>query len=224
VESYGIRPPDQNREGLLIDFRKIAFGFTSAEKERSYDPGLLTDGHLDFNASSETALNGDKFLFLGYKGAGKSSIGERIVIDAMDKYDRFVNLLSLSAFPFTPFAKIVRGDAEPEAKFPTAWSWILLVYLLESFAKDEGVSHPDPIALQDAISAFRKMGLSPAADPASIVRTSSKNSFQISLPGKLAEYAWAGSAQRPASEIPDFVESLKALLRGVRSYSCHYII
>jgi hypothetical protein len=135
-----------------------------------------------------------------------------------------VKLVSLADFPFTPFSKIVRGDLEPETKYPTAWSWILLIYLLESFARDAGVIHSDVIAFQDAVSAFRQMGLSPAGNPASIVRASAKTNFKLALPGKLAEFSWSGSETRPALEIPDFVESLKELIGGVRSSSRHYLI
>ena len=196
----------------MHDFRKIAFGYSSAEAERSRDPGLLLEGHIDFKAAGEEALKGEKYLFLGYKGTGKSSIAERIQLTLCDSHADFVKLISLADFPFTPFSKIVRGDAEPEAKFPAAWSWVLLIYILESFAQDEGVCHPNKIAFLDAIKAFRQMGLSPAADPGAIVRASSKNSFRLALPGGLAEYSWAGADTRPASEIPDFVESLKDLV------------
>lgn len=208
----------------MMDFRDIAFGHASAEAEREQDPGLILEGHIDFRQASDAALTGAKYLFLGYKGAGKSSIGERIELILQDDPFSFVRLVSLRDFPFTPFSKIVRGDSEPETKYPTAWSWILLIYLLESFAKDEGIKHPDVVALQDAIRAFRQMGLSPASDPGSIVRTSAKNNFKLSLPGKLAEYAWSGSESRPASEIPDFVESLKELLSHVRSDSRHFLV
>ena len=207
----------------MNDFAKIAFGYASAETERSRDPGLLLEGHIDLGAATEEAVNGPKYVFLGYKGAGKSSIAERIELTLAGSHSDFVRLISLGDFPFKPFAKIIRGDVEAETKYPTAWSWILLVYVLESFAKDEGVRHPDQTTLQDAISAFRRMGLSPASDPGSIVRTSAKNNFRLSLPGKLAEFSWSGSEIRPASEIPDFVESLKGLIRDIRSDSRHYL-
>lgn len=208
----------------MPDFREIAFGYSSAETERLRDPGLLLEGHIDLKAASEEALDGEKFLFLGYKGAGKTSIAERIELTRSRSFSDFVRLVSLADFPFTRFSKIIRGDSEPEAKYPTAWSWILLIYLLESFARDEGISHPDKVALHDAIMAFRRMGLSPAADPAAIVRTSAKNNFRLSLPGRLAEFSWSGSESRPASEIPDFVESLKGLIKDIRSESRHLLI
>lgn len=206
------------------DFRKIAFGFISAEHELANDPGLITEGYIDFKASAEEATDGKKFLFLGYKGAGKSSLGERLHLTLGERHDRFARLVSLADFPFTPFSKLIRGDSEPEAKYPTAWSWILLIYLLESMANDEAGSHYNMPALMDAVKAFRQMGLSPASDPASIVRTTSKNNFKLALPGQLASLEWASSDIRPASEIPDFVESLKNIVRGFRSSSKHYLI
>ena len=207
-----------------MDFRKIAFGHTSAEKERTEDPRLILEGYVDYKRASDAAKAGEKFLFIGYKGAGKSSIGERLELTLSDDETKFVKLVSLGDFPFTPFSKIVKGNAEPEVKYPAAWSWILLIYLLESFGKDAALQHPDDIALQDAMKAFRLMGLSPAGNPAEIVRTSSKNNFVLSLPGKLAEYSWSGSETKPASELPSFVESLKALVNQVRSSSTHYLI
>ncbi|MBX5254853.1 hypothetical protein HJC03_31515 [Rhizobium sp. NLR4b] len=206
------------------DFRKIAFGYISAEAERAKDPGLITEGYIDYKGVNDEALDGEKFLFLGYKGAGKSSLGERLQLTLADRHDRFAKLLSLADFPFTPFSKLIRGDVEPEAKYPAAWSWILLIYLLESFAADEGGFHPNTPILMDAVRAFRQMGLSPDSNPASIVRTTSKNSFKLALPGQLSEFEWAGSEIRPAAEIPDFVDSLKTVIRGFRSTSKHYLI
>lgn len=207
-----------------MDFRDIAFGYTSAEAERSNDPGLLVDGYIDFKSASEQAISGSRFLFLGYKGAGKSTIGEHLQLKLQDRFDCFVKPIALSDFPFTPFSKIIRGDAEPEHKYPAAWSWILLIHVLESLASDESLSHPRMAEFQDAINAFRKMGLSPSGSPAAIVRTTAKNSFKLSLPGALAQYEWSGSDTRPASEIPDFVESLKTLICDARTASSHYLV
>ncbi|WP_426291298.1 P-loop ATPase, Sll1717 family [Sphingomonas sp. TWP1-3-1] len=208
----------------MMDFRDIAFGYTSAEAERSNDPGLLVDGYTDFKNASEQAISGSRFLFLGYKGAGKSTIGEHLQLKLGDKFDCFVKPIALSDFPFTPFSKIIRGDAEPEHKYPAAWSWILLIHVLESLASDKGLTHPRMNELHDAQSAFRKMGLSPSGSPATIVRTTAKNSFKLSLPGSLAQYEWSGSDTRPASDIPDFVESLKTLICEAQTNSFHYLI
>lgn len=208
----------------MLDFGDIAFGYTSAEAERSNDPGLLTDGYIDFKNASEEATNGSRFLFLGHKGAGKSTIGEHLEIKLSGNYNNFVKSIPLSDFPFTPFSKMIRGDAEPEYKYPTAWSWILLIHILESLYSDESLDHPDMSKIQDAITAFRSMGLSAAGSPAAIVRTTAKNSFSLKLPQSLATYERTGSEIRPASEIPDFVESLKSLICKCKTINKHFII
>lgn len=207
-----------------MNFKDIAFGYASAEAERSNDPGLLIDGYIDYKNASEQAINGSRFLFLGHKGAGKSTIGEHLQLRLRDEFDRFVKYIVLSDFPFTPFSKIIRGGDEPEHRYPAAWSWILLIHVLESLAADEGLEHPQMAEFQDALSAFRKMGLSPSGSPAAIVRTTAKKTFKLALPGSLAQYEWSGSDTRPASEIPDFVESLKTLISGCKTSSTHHII
>jgi len=100
----------------------------------------------------------------------------------------------------------------------------LLIHVLESLASDEGLQHARMSEFQDALSAFRKMGLSPSGSPAAIVRATAKKSFKLALPGSLAQYEWSGSDTRPASEIPDVVESLKTLISGSRTSSTHHII
>ncbi|NJL41807.1 MAG: hypothetical protein HC899_37890 [Leptolyngbyaceae cyanobacterium SM1_4_3] len=61
-------------------YSDIEFGRASAEAE-SYDvPSLLTDGYLDAEGISNEALTGSKFLFLGYKGSGKTSLGKHLFL------------------------------------------------------------------------------------------------------------------------------------------------
>lgn len=205
-------------------YRHIDFGHTSAEAERSSDPGLLMEGYVDLQNASEFALRSQHYLFLGHKGTGKSAIAEHISLKLANDPLSFVRSISLSDFPFTPFSKIVRGNSEPEAKYPSAWSWILLIYLLESFNDDEGMSHDDMGNFASAVRAFREAGLSPSANPGDIVRQSAKRNFTFKLPWNLAEYSESGATNKRLDDIPDFVAALKQVLRKVRSTSKHYLI
>jgi hypothetical protein len=63
-EEGTIMPSETPTAKLPLDFRNIAFGHSSAEAERTNDPGLLLEGHIDFKAASDEALHGNKFLFL----------------------------------------------------------------------------------------------------------------------------------------------------------------
>lgn len=208
----------------MSDFSKIDFGEISGEAERQSNPVLLTSGFVDIKSIETEAVNGRRFLFLGYKGSGKSSIGERLDLVYGDKHDSFVKKISLADFPFTPFSKIVKGDIEPEAKFPTAWSWILLIYILESFGRDTAASHPDDRAFTEAQQAFKDMGLSPAANPASIVRTTTKKTFTLKSPYDILGYQREGGEQKSADSIFNFVDAIKRLCSQIRSPNRHILI
>ena len=56
-----------------MDFRSIRFGKASAEAESAAAPELLLAGYLDHEGFTTQASSGDAFLFLGYKGSGKTA-------------------------------------------------------------------------------------------------------------------------------------------------------
>lgn len=208
----------------MSDFKKIDFGEISAEAERERNPLLIETGFVDLNSIEEEAINGRRFLFLGYKGSGKSSIGERIDLSQDGRHDRFVKKISLADFPFSPFSKIIKGDIEPEAKFPTAWSWILLIYMMESFAADNAAIHLDPLEFERTLKAFKKLGVSPAASPAAIVMTSSKKTFSVKLPFDIFEYNHEDGQAKSPDNIFNFVDSLKKMAAGIKSPNKHFLV
>ena len=208
----------------MKDFSEIAFGEISAEAEREINPKLIEQGFVDLNSIEKEALYGRRFLFLGYKGSGKSSVGERLDLSQDGKHGRFVKKVSLADFPFTPFSKIIKGDIEPEAKFPTAWSWILLIYVLESFGKDAGASHSDENELLAALKLFEELGVSPEASPAKIARTSSKNAFSFKIPLEIGKYSYESGPNKRPDDIFNFVASLKNFIANTRSPNQHYLI
>lgn len=205
------------------EFKSIKFGFSSAEAESAEDPGLLLDGFLDSNSAFSLAIDSSKFLFLGYKGSGKSAIGERLQLISSDNPNLFVRKMDMEDFPFTPFSKMIRGDVEPEAKYPAAWSWIILIYIMYSFRSDEGMRHPDQQSFIAAVNCFKEMGLAPHHKPGDLIKTSSKTSFKLMIPS-VAEASATTKEIRPASEIPNFVESIKDSVRACRSDSKHFLI
>lgn len=202
----------------------VDFGEVSAEAERATNPRLISDGFVDIMSIEHEAIEGRKFLFLGYKGSGKSSIAERIDLKLGGTHDAFVTKISLADFPFTPFSKIIKGDAEPESKFPTAWSWILLIYILESLEKDYGLIHPNLDRFNEAIRAFRELGISPGSSPSAIVRSSSKKDFHLRLPYDLLGYQNSSGSSKSADEIYNFVDVIKGIAASAQTESKHFLI
>jgi hypothetical protein len=89
-------------------FGAIQFGFSSAEAESSEDPGLLLEGYHEIHNAFEAALNSSKFLFLGYKGSGKSAIGERLQLMSKSDPQMFVQKWIWRIFPLHRFQSYPR--------------------------------------------------------------------------------------------------------------------
>lgn len=86
-----------------MDFRKINFGLSDAQSERMDNPTLLTDGYLNVAQVIETVNNPRYFLFLGYKGSGKSALSEHLKL-CEDEY--LVEQQPLKDFPFKFFDRV----------------------------------------------------------------------------------------------------------------------
>jgi hypothetical protein len=199
------------------------FGFAGAEEEGAYKPDLLLSGYHDPEGLIDEALNGRRFLFLGYKGSGKSAIGQHLRLLAQNRHDLFVHVVSLNDFPFTPFKRILKGDAEPETKYPTAWCWLFLLYFFESFSQDNGQTHIDVHKFETGYSGLKTLGLVPAPDLRRAVLASAKTTFSVQLAGVKAEME-RGYERQDATDLPFFIDYLKNVALGFRSPNRHVLV
>lgn len=203
--------------------KNIDFGYASAEAESSRAPQLLLDGYFDASSAAEKAENGHEFLFLGYKGSGKTAISRRIELKSQNKHDRFYSGLDLGDFPFTPFSKIIKGDMEPESKYPLAWSWLLHIAILNSLSKDNGGIHPHPHLFSEAVNALRDVGLLDSLKLANIVKSSSKNGFQIKIP-KILEFTKEKNSGHIEQSISFYTSSFQKIVEEFETSSKHIIV
>ncbi len=136
----------------------------------------------------------------------------------------FVDHTFLSDFPYANFSKIVSGDAEPESRFPTAWSWIITLSLLASFSKDVGAESSDDDEFIASLAALKKVGLLPANSIKEVVIASSKPKFKAKLP-TLLDIEW-DSNNKKATDL-DFlhvIEHLKKVMLNFKSDSRHILV
>ena len=208
----------------MIHFKDISLGQASAELEGAYHPELLVNGFLDPWDVLDRARYGPEFLFLGYKGSGKSAIGEHLRLTAVDRDDLFVTHAFLSDFPYANFARIVTGDAEPESRLPSAWQWILVLTLLDSISKDHHVTSDQLSDLNKSIKILRSTGLLPSSDLKKMVVASSHVKYRAKLLGLL------DIELEPNQKKPDEYQFLNAIIRlrellfTVRSRGRHMLI
>ncbi len=208
----------------MVHFKDITLGRASAELEGAYHPELIVDGFLDPWDVVGRARNGPEFLFLGYKGSGKSAIGEHLRLTAENNYDLFVTHTFLSDFPYGNFTKIVTGDAEPESRLPSAWQWLLTLTLLDSISKDHGVFSDDTGRLERSLDALKSIGLLPSTDLKKMVVASSRIKYRAKLPGILDIELEPNQRKPDELQFLHIISRLQDLLMTVRSDSKHLLV
>ena len=139
-----------------MEFKDIEFGKASGETEGSRYPELLKKAYLDYKNIYQEIESGNNFLVLGHKGCGKSAIAEKLRLEAKEKR---VSVIRLQEFPFKSFGKIFSGQAEPEAKYPTSWSWLLLLAIIDELRHDHGARDTVNIEYNKAIDKLDEFGL-----------------------------------------------------------------
>jgi len=211
--------PGAARQLRLKDFD---FGYASADAEASDRPDLLLRGYFDHSGIIQEALHGKKFLFLGYKGSGKSALGEHLVLGAKNKPELFIRMVNIADISFRSFSQIFQKDAEPEARYPTSWSWLFLLQFLASFARDKGSNVQAIDDLWLAIEVLEEAGLLPDPELAKNVRDTLEMNFKVKLAG-IVELGRKQST-RQGSDLPFFVERLKLVIQKFESPNKHIII
>lgn len=206
-----------------IDLKRIHFGFTSAETESTEEPRLLLDGFYDDIGLTNEALSGHRYLFLGYKGSGKSAIGQRLKLLSGENPELFVETAFLGEFPFSQFSRILKstGPTEQEVHFPVVWTWILLLYLVDSFSRDNGTRLDDELAL--AIESLRESGMLPTGEIKLLVLKSLKTGLKGMIPN-MAEGTREATVEPGTDEALANVEILKGLAKTFRSDSKHILV
>lgn len=199
-------------------FKNIVFGMAAGESEASYYPNLIKNGFWDSCGYIDSLINGNKYLVLGYKGAGKSILGEKLL--SLKDHSLFCQRQFLGDFPYGAFKKILPGIAEEDNKFPLTWSLLLLLLLLNSLLEDQSfVAKSADFAY--LIDELKNKGLLPAKDLRSLVMTSSKNSFKASL--RFLEFSHENNTDYETN-FSYLVDSIKELLSEATTDAKHLLV
>lgn len=198
----------------MQEFTQIEFGKASGETEGARFPILLEKGYLNFKDIYNKIESGEKFLVLGNKGCGKSAIGEKLKLEHKTKR---ISVIRLEEFPFNIFARIFPGEIQPESKYPTSWSLLLLLVIINELKNDKGARNPINIDYNNAISKLTELGLLSSSDLKDIALKSSKKEFKIQIP-KFLEYTSSKTVQTNTAD-GFFTDLVSYLNKLVMSYS-----
>ncbi|MTC61002.1 hypothetical protein GKR50_13380 [Providencia rustigianii] len=173
-------------------FKKINFGKSAGEEERSEYPDLIIDGFYDFNNAIDNLVNKSAFLVQGFKGSGKSTIAEKICMTKIQNQPIFSDLIYLKDFSFSKFSKIYPGTEDELIKFPRTWRYILLGVILNNYKKNIEKTNTEwtneVLEIDQSIKKLKDLGLLTSGNLNNLTTNASKKKFMVALP-KIIEYS-----------------------------------
>lgn len=208
-----------------MSFRKIEFGKTSGESEAAEMPHLVADGYFD-EEILKPIFDRKKWLVLARKGAGKSLLGEKIKQkSSISQGASAATLNHLADFPFKTFSQMLPSADGSATKYPTSWSWLLCLQILDALQSHPRANKPMNIKGNEAIGHLRTIGLLPTVNLQRIVLQSSKASFKAQIP-KILEYLSEDSSSNTPSEVGflNLVNSLKDIISNYSFSGDQYLV
>ena len=202
----------------MYDFRKINFGYADAHTEGEDCPILLKEGYLDISQVVNKAINTSTFLFLGYKGSGKSSLSEHL---RLTQDDIMVDQQGLKDFPFKVFDKILDNE-DRLLKYKTIWRWLLCVKVFCDLLEDETSVTSVNDDVQRSIEVFTQSGIFPVINISSLIKKTITKSIGIVV--KQLQLGHTQNEEDAAVEIEMLTEYIKKLICSIREERTHVIV
>lgn len=198
-----------------MDFRKINFGLSDAQSEGMDYPDLLIDGYVNILRVIENVNTPRIFLFLGYKGSGKSSLSEHL---RLSESQAIVEQQPLKDFPFKLFEKAIEGD-DRTIRYKTIWRWLLCAKVLSSLCRDSDASLPD---VKEALAVFTQAGLFPVLNISSLLRKSTATTVSAAIESLGISHTVNSEYTNTGLEM--LIDYIKSILLQIKEEKQHLII
>lgn len=196
-----------------LDFRTINFGKTDAQIECSRYPNLLIGGYFDYSNIVDKAINQDTFLFLGYKGSGKTALSEHISL-TKESFDCHIEKMQMRDFPYRSFAMAMLPGESPEVQTSLSWRWLLFSRVFENLLGDVSAKTSREEDSYQLSQLLTKSGLMHPRTVAEFATKSISSSFKVKL-GEFFEYEKSPGTVKECS----FVDVIDLLRDVIASYS-----
>lgn len=205
---------------MTFDFRNIKLGKADAQEEGAEYPELLRSGYYDNNNIVDQVYDTTKFLFLGYKGSGKSALSEHLKLSTRDEAK--IVQQSLKDFPYKIFAKIVSGDGEQEYKLKVAWRWLLLVQVLSNLISDKDAKTTNISEIEQLTDFLTQAGIFPLMSISALVTRTTSKKFQGSI--KAFSYEQTTSQENAQISFEWVIDYIKNVISGYTEMHKHFIV
>lgn len=171
----------------LPKFSSLHFGHLDATQEAAEEPELLRDGYYDYRQAVQGILSGGAWLVLGPKGSGKSAVLENIKLNWEHRWNRFFNYWNLAGFPVHDVTRIQTGQSQGGSRAQASWEFVLLLRVVETLARDEGISAPG--SFTNLVKALRSGGFLTSNWTAGVAKWSStKLKFDVKVVGAESQF------------------------------------
>ncbi|MBR6363080.1 MAG: hypothetical protein IKR88_07365 [Bacteroidales bacterium] len=206
-----------NKTGSM-DFKKINFGKADAHTEGESYPDLLDKGYLDVSKVTDSALNDSVFLFLGYKGSGKSALSEHLRIHAESA---IVDQQRLKDFPFKLFDKVHLLE-DKNIRYKKIWEWLLCHRVFEDLYNDNDCTVRSRDDVKKVVTLFSQEGIFPSANLSSLIKKNTTQTISASVKG--LNLSQSTSEENVDHDIELLIGYLKSIICTIKETSPHLII
>lgn len=175
---------------------------------------------FEYKSVIKDCISGSKFLYLGHKGSGKSTIGKHIQLKFKNNHQYSIKNIYLKDFPFSQLARVAKSEDNIE-KLPDSWAFLLLLNVIDSLLLDQGLFHNDPNWFQSGLQYLKSEGLLGSSSLKQLIGQTSKKTFRFKIP-QIAEYGEEFEGGK--GEFYRSINALRKLVSGCRTNMDHFLI
>ncbi|MET7731535.1 hypothetical protein ABZT02_09215 [Streptomyces sp. NPDC005402] len=215
---------DAPMSSRVADFRRCDFGYADSGSEFRHAPKLLRHGYYDLGHAEEQIVNSHKFLVLGYKGSGKSAIGARLRIRAMDSPAHYSAPppIFIDKLPLGEFKGIVPDTFGAPVRHRHVWTLHLLVHIAASLSTDGQAEWNSKAVMSEVSAQLQQEGIT-SRHPSTMKKfRTTKVTATAGVPN-IASLTAEVQRATDASSLVDWISYLEGATSSFRSSRRHYL-
>jgi hypothetical protein len=206
---------------LPIPVKDVYFGVVEALNDADERPDLFQENFYDLNnVINELRHNRSKYLVLGKKGTGKTTIGKYMSLQSYP--NQICKYISYEEFDYRMFGEMRDLHADEYEKYSAAWKWVLLSQIAGVIASDTNVVRTD--ALVDLQNLMQVLFGNTEAPLKKLVHRKLKRGIQLPLHFVASYFGEEECNSKSHYSISEITELMEALIEEIEYGDTEYIV